>query len=471
MGANKVMYKAQALVFVILAIFLASPGVSATTYYVSSKGGSDSNTGTTENAPWKTIQKAANTVAAGDKTVVLAGTYDERIVITKSGSPGNLIIYEAQGIVDCRGFAIKADHIRVDGFRITNMASAGDWGYSNRFNGSGVHIEGDYNEVLNNSITGSSSVGINFFCYSYDETTTNNCIVRGNTITYAGLCGIFVTGRSHLIENNDISHSTARNMGDADGVRFFGIGHTFRSNYIHDIYLSEGNSGAHIDCLQTWRTAYNILFERNIFHNPNRGMQGLMCEEKSGETVSDLTFKNNIFIMEGSGYAPGLNIKCGSGGWVENMTIVNNTFVNVGGGIAQYAIRLRDLKGATVKNNIFYNFGNSTYSYVYTGTVQNVSIGYNCIYKTDGVPPSGGSYPNDLWMIDPMFVDFAVQDFHLKSDSPCIDSGISLSEVDNDLDGIPRPQGDGYDIGAFEYKITGRPATPLNLRVISSTKD
>jgi hypothetical protein len=48
--------------------------------------------------------------------------------------------------------------------------------------------------------------------------------------------------------------------------------------------------------------------------------------------------------------------------------------------------------------------------------------------------------------------DPAQGDYTLQPNSPCIDIGTPLPEVLYDFNFIPRPQGNGYDIGAFEYQ-------------------
>lgn len=68
------------------------------TYYVSNSTGDDTRT-TTEaqqrNTPWKTIQKAADHLQAGDTCIILAGTYRESVVPANSGTDGNPITYKA----------------------------------------------------------------------------------------------------------------------------------------------------------------------------------------------------------------------------------------------------------------------------------------------------------------------------------------------------------------------------------------
>jgi MYXO-CTERM domain-containing protein len=42
-------------------------------------------------------------------------------------------------------------------------------------------------------------------------------------------------------------------------------------------------------------------------------------------------------------------------------------------------------------------------------------------------------------------------DYHLQNGSLAIDAGTSTAAPHTDLEGRSRPQGDGYDIGAFEF--------------------
>src|ERR1051325_7473065 len=64
---------------VIIGLALASSvGVRATTYYVSTSG-SDGNNGTSLSTPWRTINKAAQTMVAGDTVYIRGGTYRESV--------------------------------------------------------------------------------------------------------------------------------------------------------------------------------------------------------------------------------------------------------------------------------------------------------------------------------------------------------------------------------------------------------
>lgn len=69
--------------------------VHATTYYVSTSGNDSPNTGTSLSDPFRTVQKALDTVSAGDVILLRGGTYREEAKVKANsghvGSAGNLI--------------------------------------------------------------------------------------------------------------------------------------------------------------------------------------------------------------------------------------------------------------------------------------------------------------------------------------------------------------------------------------------
>lgn len=52
---------------------------------------------------------------------------------------------------------------------------------------------------------------------------------------------------------------------------------------------------------------------------------------------------------------------------------------------------------------------------------------------------------------DPLLVDAAAGDSRLQPGSPCIDAGTGSDAPATDIEGVPRPQGAGFDIGAHEF--------------------
>jgi len=54
---------------------------------------------------------------------------------------------------------------------------------------------------------------------------------------------------------------------------------------------------------------------------------------------------------------------------------------------------------------------------------------------------------------DPLFI--GAEDFHLQAGSPCIDAAVSTIAPATDLEGTVRPQGNGYDIGCYEFTQAG----------------
>jgi hypothetical protein len=443
-------------------------------YYVSPTG-MDTNPGTIDQ-PWKTIQKAANMMAAGNTVIVLAGNYDfQRVNVTKSGSDGNPIIYQAQGTVIIHGgFNITANYITVSGFEIADTGTTS--GVSTL--GTGVYIQGSNNLVEQNYIHDVNWIGI------YTDANSTNNTIRNNRLYHDGQNGITINGNNNLIEGNEVWDSIQypKNLlnppsyVDADGMRFFGTGHIFRGNKIHDIRINPPeNVSPHIDCFQTWEdsghvTASYITFEGNYCENLNEGMYAFMLEGGANH----LTIKNNIFRTFG-----GVNATDTSAP-INWLYVYNNLWANdLSFGSANYpkAIDFEDVQNAYIINNIFYNQPYQTVDVI--GATAGIQVDYNLAFNSNGTTPSCVVWGNwdtclplkhDIWGGNPLFVDPGAGNYNLKSGSPAIDSGENLTAVGviDDFANDPRPEGAGYDMGVYEE--AGSTATkPTSTSQVTST--
>ena len=427
----------------------------ANTLYVDAQRGNNANDGTAH-APWQTIQKAADSAQPGDTVLVAKGDYPERIHVTRSGAPDHPITFQSSGRVVTQGFTITADYIRVVGFEITNHITLFRESY-------GVYLHGQHDEILHNYLHDLYHDGI-MLTGEGDPNSPRlaHNVIKGNRIYRAQNSGIHVEGRDNLIEANEISHTIQYPSGapawdgaDADGLRFFGTGHIFRGNRVHDIAFSDlGNLDPHVDCFQSWGPASDITFEQNVCDIDPGGHGGdnevAMIEDLSG-AVSHLMFRNNVFMDLGAG----ILVAARNGHTIQNVQVLNNTFYRIK---APGVLLLAGATYATIENNAFYDVGNHRESYllVRADSQEGLAVGYNLQSMSDGRPPGkGGSqapYPHDLWGIAPKFVDVAGKDLRPAPTSPLVDRGIALEQVSTDFAGVSRPQGAGYDIGAYEYK-------------------
>ena len=89
----------------------------------------------------------------------------------------------------------------------------------------------------------------------------------------------------------------------------------------------------------------------------------------------------------------------------------------------------------------------------------------NCDVRGGFLPPSLGSATDNI-DADPLFVNELGSNYRLKQASPCINTGVVIGSVTNDLDGGTRPTGAGYDMGAYEFgSVNLEPPTGLMINV------
>ena len=123
----------RAFLFVMVIVCLASPAEGQLRTFFVSTSGINANPGT-EAQPWRTLQHAANNVAAGDLVIVRPGNYTG-FELTTDGTSVNPIEFRADaGVVinvpetvrNQHGINLEgADWIVIQGFTVTGMPRAG----------------------------------------------------------------------------------------------------------------------------------------------------------------------------------------------------------------------------------------------------------------------------------------------------------------------------------------------------------
>ena len=136
-------------------------------------------------------------------------------------------------------------------------------------------------------------------------------------------------------------------------------------------------------------------------------------------------------------------------------------FYNVGGGATWPIFHIDNSTAFTSSSfafdsNVYYQSGQTQYI-SYRGTSYTTA---NWIAVNE---PKGKSGLAPLFTSYTAFADG--NDYHLSaSDSVARDAGLDLSAYfTSDKDGVTRPQGSGWDIGAYEFASGSAPAPPTGL--------
>jgi len=245
----------------------------------------------------------------------------------------------------------------------------------------------------------------------------------------------------------------------------------------------------------TWGTVSNCTFSGNSAGWNGGGMFTQHWDPVPAVTlltVTDCTFVSNS-AAGGGGMS---NLRCatvvtgcrfmgnsaGDGGGMSNTseaspTLANCTFTGNsagrnGGGMSNYASASPTLTNCTFTRNSAAFGGGMTNQLSASPTL------INCILWGDAPgeffnqsSSAFVTYSDVQWGyggagnidINPMFVDPANGDYHLQDNSPCVDSGTPVGAPSTDIEGNPRPQGFGVDMGAYEASFSN------TVRILSVT--
>lgn len=352
----------------LLLLFAVSLPALGRDIYVSTSG-SDSSSGNS-GSPYRTIQKGITSAAAGDTINVKAGTYVERLSISKSGtaaSPitlrsdpanggtyplidGTTLVPTANNDLSALLTITNSNYVTVQGLEFANYATSNASAIP-----CGVHIQGSGTgiKILSNKIhhiwqtSTSDANGFGFVVYGSSGTSpVDQLLVDGNQVWD------LKTGSSESFTlNGNVTNFTVTNNivhdGNNIGMDFIGYEGTASSNDYARNGLVRGNVVYNIDTINNpsyggERSAAGlyvdggsyITMERNEVYNCNYGIE--IASEHSGKYATYCVVRDNLVrgnqvggIIMG-GYAA-------SKGGIQNCSFTNNTLykndtTNAGGG-------------------------------------------------------------------------------------------------------------------------------------------
>ena len=204
------------------------------------------------------------------------------------------------------------------------------------------------------------------------------------------------------------------------------------------------------------------------------------CVGRGGINVSQYTVSANVYnnIIYGCshvGYAS-MSLQPTDAAVSSTVNVYNNVIYQVSHA-ATACIRIWGSSATSssvtinFRNNIFFTDSTTPYVYEDSATYPITKVSSNNCWYGNGAPPSWASGQLNS---NPLFFDATNHDFHLQGTSLAKDTGTSSvsSIVTRDYDGILRPQGAGYDIGAYEYAIDLiRPSVVTDLAAGSPTSN
>ncbi|MDI6794301.1 MAG: choice-of-anchor Q domain-containing protein [bacterium] len=194
------------------------------------------------------------------------------------------------------------------------------------------------------------------------------------------------------------------------------------------------------------QTSYGIAFNGN----------GADSASISGFRITIIgVYSHGISCMSGTDPQIINNIITGGADTIDGIycdgsspSIINNTITGNG----MNGISCNFSSSPIITNDIITS---NTASGIFADGTSSPVISYNDVWD-DSPNYSGCSAGTGDISSDPLFVDAADSNYHLKSCSPCVDAGTDTDSMPNtDNDGNPRPYAGGSpDMGAYEYQGT-----------------
>jgi parallel beta-helix repeat protein len=315
------------------------------------------------------------------------------------------------------------------------------------------------NTIMSNAITADGGGGGLFLYFSPAVLSSNT--VASNTAYIGG--GLYLCGSAAVLSENTIMYNTTAVGG---GLGLDSSDATLNGDTI--VYNIATSNGGGLRLFNSGITLTNAIV---AYNHAGRDGGGLFVNCSGG------TFDSNIVISNTAGQnGGGLHLQQESDATLTNNIVADNWANNKGGGLyiegswprLLHTTIARNGSGdgsgiyVTDEDDWYYSTVALTNTILVSHTVGiAVMAGNTALLEAtlwgSGAWANGTDWAGTGTIItgthnywgDPAFVDPNAGDYHITAASEARDAGVNAG-VDDDIDGDPRPQGGGYDIGADE---------------------
>ncbi len=338
---------------------------------------------------------------------------------------------------------------------------AGDWQATEDqdTHAMGISTNISYLWVLDNSFSRSSGDGIQINAANTTNQPNTHHIYIGRNVAFENKQNGFWTKQAtDVIFSENIAYDHIPS-GSSPGV---GLGQQYGPENVwylfNEIY---DNYGGITIASRSGGIGENLYIIGNRIYNNNRN-PNFDPENSWANAGITITGGVNVSILNNvlAGNSGGINTPNGSGEFLIYNNIIDSPTVQGANSIFFYEDSLAN--SSYIDNNIFNRSAVIRWGRSLQDNLSSFQAAFNqCMNCTEA---------------DPKYVDPANNNFSLQASSPAIDSGTANLRRDayqifkdrygidirQDVTGLSRPQGNGWDIGAFEYNANLLPA-PSNL--------